>query len=270
LSTYDLAYSPLYHLFSALFLKSEHEIAMLKPLPLTLYCDASGKDQENLSVVAGFISTVDQWLLFEKEWAMVLKKFHIKYFHMREFAHSVDQFDGWKGQEDKRRALINELVNVIVSRTRYWVGSCIVLEDYKKVDADYQLHEKFYPYPLNGRVCMDMIEKWRYVHNIQGHPIELVFEDGDDHFGQLSERIKEKHGVRPIPRTRMQACPLQAADFVAYEVFKVYHVFALELDHLWEKFRESFNLLSTVPNKYGQLEEVALRTICRQEQMPRR
>lgn len=243
---------------------------MLKPLPLTLYCDASGKDQEKLSVVAGFISTVDQWLLFEKEWAMVLQEFGVKYFHMNEFAQSRGQFEGWRGYEDKRRALINKLVGVIVTRTRYWVGSCIVLEDYKKVDADYRLHEKFYPYPLNGRVCMDMIEKWRSVHDIQGHPIELVFEDGDEHFGQLSDRIKERHGVRPIPRTRMQAPPLQAADFAAYEIFKAYRAFAIELDQLFKKLREPLNLLAQVPNKWGQLEEAALRTICRQERFSRR
>ena len=239
-------------------------------MPLTLYCDASGKKPEGLNVVAGFLSTVDQWVLFEKEWAAVLKEFNVKYFHMREFAHSVEQFDGWKNDEEKRRRFLTALVQVIVSRTKYWVGSCIVLKDYDQVDADFKLHEQFHPYPLNGRTCIDMILKWQYVHNEVNTPMKYVFEDGDEHFGQLSDRIKERTGIRPIPETRLQAPPLQAADFAAYEVFKAYHVFAIELYRLFEKFRETLNLLSKVPNKYGQLEGMALRTICRQENIPRR
>jgi len=261
-------YSSLYHLFAALFLKPDQEILIL--MPLTLYCDASGKKQEGLNVVAGFLSTVDQWLLFEKEWAAVLKEFNVNYFHMREFAHSVDQFAGWKNDEGKRRRFLTSLVQVIISKTKYWVGSCIILKDYDRVDTDFKLHEHFHPYPLNGRTCIDMILKWQYVHNEVNTPIKYVFEDGDEHFAQLSDRIKERAGIRPIPETRLQASPLQAADFVAYEVFKAYRTFAIELDHLFEKFRESFNLLSAVPHKYGQLEEMALRTICRQEQLARR
>lgn len=251
-------YSPLYHLFAALFLKPEQCIAML-----TLYCDASGKEQDKLISVAGFISTVDEWLLFEKEWATVLDEFKIKYFHMREFAHSVGQFDGWKNDENKRRLLLTRLITVIIARTKYWVASCIRLEDFKKVDADYELHETFYPYPLCSRLCIDMAIRWCEAHHLEDVPIEYVFEHGDEHAGQLLKVVQEKTGQLPIFRTRLQALPLQAADFAAYEVFKAYRRFAIELDLLFEKFRESFELLRAIPNKWGQMEEHNLRVICR-------
>jgi hypothetical protein len=54
------------------------------------------------------------------------------------------------------------------------------------------------------------------------------------------------------------------------EVFRAYRAFSFNLDQLFKKFRESFILLSKVPNKYGELEETALRTICRQEGFAKR
>ncbi len=235
---------------------------------LTLYCDASGKDDRDVMVVAGFIASTDDWLNFEREWDRVLRHFKLGYFHMVEFAQSVKQFRGWKDDEERRRQLLTGLAMVIARHAKFWVGASVYLKDYSKVDAEYKLHEHFFPYPLCGLTCVDIAEKWRDAHHMLDIPTEYVFEGGDEHRGQLVERIEEKTGVIPTFRTRLKAVPLQAADFAAYELGKMYRT--LLKNGLWERFRSSFQLLKTVHNQWGDFDEQSLRIICRLEDVPRR
>jgi hypothetical protein len=237
---------------------------------LTLYCDASGKDNDQLLVVAGFIAPVNNWLRFEKEWDSALRKFGLRYFHMVEFAQSVKEFQGWKNQEDRRRDLLTALATVITRHASFWVGSCVVRRDYSKVDEDYELHEHFYPYPLCGRSCVDIAEKWRDAHHLLDTPVEYIFEGGDEHRGQLVNRVKEKTGTTPVFKYRLNAVALQAADFAAYELAKAYRGLKDESDELWQRFRTSFGLLRTVPNKWGNYDERGLRVLCRTLDIPRR
>jgi len=109
-------------------------------LALTLYCDASGKEDSTISV-GGFVGEVDGW-----------SHFSLKYFRMSEFAHSVGQFaNDWKGKETKRRAVLDRLISLILSHAKFWTGICVLLVDYHRADKDWQLHEKAYPYPLCGK-----------------------------------------------------------------------------------------------------------------------
>jgi uncharacterized protein DUF3800 len=238
---------------------------------LTLYCDASGKEQDPLMAVAGFIAPADEWLLFEAEWNQALEEYGLRYFHMREFAHSVDQFDGWKGQEDRRQGLLNRLVNLIVNRAKFWVGACILAETYKKVDADWQLHEWLYPYPLCAFLCINVAGDWQDAHNLLDSPIEYVFEAGDDHQGQLLEVVTKEMKTAPLFRTKLQANPLQAADFAAWEILKAHRaVFSESTDKLWERFRTSFGLLRKIPCKWGPIQEDKLRALCRMRGLDKR
>jgi hypothetical protein len=83
---------------------------------LTAYLDESGHSQDQkvrFMGMAGLIATSEYWQHYEREWKRVLKDFQIPYFHMKEYAHSVGVFAGWKADEPKRRALYGELMNVM-------------------------------------------------------------------------------------------------------------------------------------------------------------
>jgi hypothetical protein len=115
----------------------------------SFYGDASGNDDTDLVVVAGFVPSAQKWLEFNKEWEVVMREFGVEYLHMREFAHSQGHFsEGWKGQEDKRKAFLDRMEQVIAAYAEFWCGTCLLKKDYLKVDADYQLHENLYPFPL--------------------------------------------------------------------------------------------------------------------------
>jgi hypothetical protein len=105
-------YSSFEHLVSALFLRPETLMLIVTSDPLTLYCDASKSRSQHLTVVAGAISSVAKWREFDVKWSEILKDNGLEYFHMKEFAHSTDQFaHGWKKNEGRRRRLIQELTS---------------------------------------------------------------------------------------------------------------------------------------------------------------
>jgi hypothetical protein len=143
------------------------------------------------------------------------------------------------------------------------------MDDYKKVDAEYQLHESFHPFPLCGFQCVQMIQRWRDAHHLIDSSLKYIFDRGDQHRGQLSKAV-DKVGVDPIFRDKLKFPPLQAADYAAYEVYKAYKQIRLETDELFKKFRESFGLLRNIHHEWGEFNEQSLRVFCRLQRIPRR
>lgn len=254
---------------AAIFAKVDDPMAILVPSPLALYVDASGKEEDTILTVGGVVGRTDEWSKFEPEWNAALKEFGVPYFHMREFAHSVGVYKkGWKGKEVKRSAFVDALVKAIRPHVAYWMGACIVREDYLRVDAEYQLHEWYYPYTVCARLCVEQAIAWRDIH-WPTVPLECFFECGDPHRGQLRDAVHPTWGVEPIFRNR-DTVPLQVADFAAYEVLKLYRRLSVETDKLYETARKSFQRLWEVPARWGQFEEKDLRALCRVSDIPRR
>lgn len=241
--------------------------------PLTLYADASGKKEDKLLVVGGFISTGEKWKLFETEWNLVLREVGIEYFHMVEFAHSTKQFKyGWKGNEPKRKELLDRLINIIADRAEFGVGAGVLAGVYREVDSIYQLHERFNPYPLCGVTCVDQAVQFGD-RQYNGSPIEFVFECGDEDHGQLIAEVKRFTGGQlPIFRCKKKIAPLQAADFTAYEQFKGTKSASVELDKLFLRWRTSFQrLFNEVPSWHGTFDDVTnLRILCRRHDIEKR
>jgi hypothetical protein len=255
---------------AALFLKPDDPVAIIVPSPLSLYCDASGKENDTpILAVAGFVGRTDEWLKFERGWNAVLEEFQVPYFHMREFTQSIGVYEkGWKGQESKRIAFIDGLVKALVPRAAYWIGACVGRDDYSKVDADYEFHEYAHPYTLCAKTCVEMTNTWRD-RMWPTVSVEYVFECGDPHRGQLMDRVCEETGETPIFRNR-DTVPLQAADFAAWELLKIHKQILVDVDNLFKKCRESFKRLSDIPNKWGHFREEDLRAWCRMEDIPKR
>jgi enamine deaminase RidA (YjgF/YER057c/UK114 family) len=255
------------HLVAALFLRPESRIAAMN---FTMYCDASGKQSDVAMVVAGFVASTQKWQEFSEAWKEVLQDFGVRYFHMREFAHSVGEFSSWKGHEKKRQEFLAKLLDLIVRTVGFWTGAVVLKNVYDKVDADFELHESFHPYALCGFQCCVEVQKWREAHHIENEPIEYIFESGDEHSSQLFERITEQFRQAPIFRQKNEP-PLQAADFAAWETLKIYRLLEVETDKLFEKTRASFQRLGEIEARlWGHFEEPRLRVMCRLMDIPRR
>lgn len=193
--------------------------------------DAGGSqhDQEFL-VVAGFISSADTWTTFDLLWRERLTKDGIRYFHMEEFAHFRGEFkNGWRNNEIKRRSLLSDLLDIIRSHAFRKFGCAIEHKQLTDVISKEQ-REKYLldAYSFAGLYCAHQVNQWRVNEKISALP-DLVFEDGDLGKGHLMDRLKKDGFGTPIFRLKKDAeisgrkspafTPLQAADFLAYEIF---------------------------------------------------
>ncbi len=85
-------------------------------LVLHAYLDDSGTHGgSNAVAVAGYISTADQWVLFESEWNKALEDWGLKHFHMTDFANRVKVYRHWTDEE--RRTRLARLVGIINRHT---------------------------------------------------------------------------------------------------------------------------------------------------------
>ena len=186
------------------------------------YFDASGTQHDKLVLaVAGFMSTAEIWLQFEKAWMERLKKSNLSYFHRNEI--SPEHYPG----------LLRDLAIIardhslrkfgMVSRVEALHSSVSKLEyDHWSLDA----------YSYAGRACAAHVRIWAARHKPRTLP-KLVFATGDKGRDQLEKRLRLDgfRGVTFQPvmdqidrKTKLvipAEVPLQAADLLAYELFNV-------------------------------------------------
>jgi hypothetical protein len=237
----------------------------------TVFLDDSGSPDEGICLgVGGFVSTWDKWIAFEKAWHEVLEIYDISYFHMRQYAHSTDQFKNWKGKEGKRRTFLTRLVKCLNGRVHKSFASSVILKDYNDVDALYPVHEALgQPLALCGRTCSARINNWRQRRKIP-QPVEIVFEAGSKHFEDLKRIQVRDH--QPVPRQadKKKYGALQAADLIAWENTKA--LTDLERGRIsgLDEIRKSLAALSKVPNQWGVYDRDDLIKMCELTGLPLR
>jgi hypothetical protein len=200
-------------------------------LMMTCYFDESGGKEHGLTVVAGYVSTIQQWEHFEVDWKLFLISYKVPYFHMAELSQFKGPYAKWKNSPNFRARFINEAASIIQSRVQRGFSCFVAYEAFERLDVIYKLRETLgSPYALSGMLCVSNANVWR--RRIK-EPVdfEYVFEDGaPDKHGLLtamekaghpapifkpSRDIKDrKHGIRK------GLVHLQAADYLAYEIRK--------------------------------------------------
>lgn len=95
-------------------------------LTLRAYFDESGhSDDPGISYVSmgGGIATLKSWERCETEWAEVLRQFDVRQLHMRDFAHSRDEFSDWT--EERRREFLSRLMLIIDRDVMNYVAAAV-------------------------------------------------------------------------------------------------------------------------------------------------
>jgi hypothetical protein len=228
------------------------------------YFDASGKENLGIVTVAGWLAAARSWAAFQERWNAVLSAARVPYFRMSEFAHSTGAYkDGWKNDESRRRKLISDLAQVLKDTVEYGVSCSLRYADFKNVDLQYKLTERYgNAYVFAAQDCIARING----HLSKAHPearrgdVSYIFERGDDGAGHLV-RLAEEAGM-PIPefhpsitttRGGVGAIQLQAADFAAYETYRLGQQYAqfegrgVPVDEM----RMPARLLLAIPHHWG-------------------
>lgn len=207
-------------------------------LMLTACFDAGGKDshEHNVLSVAGFAGFSGMWDEFNPKWNRRLEQDSLPYFHPGEFAHSTGAFaHGWKNNEDRRRTLSGDLMDIIYKCGLRKFGHVIRIEDYKGVLAKHNLTRPIPAWPvLNDAfvICaMKCIENFYAYAKGEGvtSNIRYVFDKGDPEDAlrlicrghklqqpdfQWSRPVVDSKGIAHDP-----FIGLQAAGWIAYEYY---------------------------------------------------
>lgn len=196
------------------------------------YFDATQNDPQDEMVVAGYLSTLEEWAQFEIAWRLVLAKYDVAYFKMGHFIgrrkNTPYEHPKWQVESYRARFII-DLSNVI----RDWTVACVACRMKKalfdRYDQIYQLHERFNMYSICGRDCAAQVRK--YVRGIPSDlPIAYIFDQGDPNPGPgflVKEMISSGLPAPSFKRSRPDPdkdkddpyhVQLQACDFVAWEL----------------------------------------------------
>jgi hypothetical protein len=180
----------------------------------TAYFDAAGTSRDRVMSIGGFVSDIKKWKRFETEWKKILDRESVTCFHMTDFVSSEREFKEWKGQSDRRRKFIADLVACARRNTNKAFGGALLVRDYDAVNKKYQLQENAgYPYSLCGHFCTYLVRKWQRKNDVKN--VLFMFEKGDQHQGDL-DRLCAADDINPSYPTKVDATPCQAADLLAW------------------------------------------------------
>lgn len=189
-------YNAFRHLWRSLFPIDAKDklIAML-----TVYLDESGTDGRSpIVTVAGYISTVDLWEIFDVEWDAFAQSMEFDIYHRADLLSQRGEFLPEKGWDKERVEMVDLCAAGIISKyvlcgfaafTR--IETCEDVFPVRGPFTNRKLRKKFsHEYTLAGVKVVQLIAGWAK-ENGYTEPIRFVFEDGAKGKGYLAEIITQ-------------------------------------------------------------------------------
>lgn len=199
---------------------------------LSAYMDETGHSadaRQKFVGMAGLIAPAANWVRFEKQWnaALRLPWIDLPYFHMTDFASKKKAYADWS--EEKRRKVLGKLITIIEVAHPIPIGSIVPMEYYRTLDTemqDYFIDPYYLCFQSSIAACTSLLE---YAKAPQQERVAFIFSDQVEfrHTAlQLYELVVEatglfaSRGTRPVFRDMRELVALQAADIIAYEMYK--------------------------------------------------
>jgi len=212
---------------------------------LRFYCDESydGSPPENVPsgnheprtyVIAGIIATEPVWENVESRWQTVNEEFEVSRFHASHLNGKTYEYEGW--DDDKKVRYSARLLNVLTDQgTQLGAFTCGTLADkYREIFSNEDRLKLGDPYLMCFKACIAHL----------AHSLSKRRPSKDDQVAVIIDRSRfqtaaadcfyrlkddERFPYRNLlatctPSDSAQVIPLQAADMIAYEVFKRFHV----------------------------------------------
>ena len=197
-------------------------------LALLGYSDDSGTHSESEAVtVAGYISTAEQWEIFNREWGEALKEWGLEFFHMTDFANRVGKYAEWTDQE--RRFRLARLVGITNRHTLASIGTAVPKRAFDQVFSKKAKRFVGGAYGLAATAGFLQV-----VHILEpDYPsarIAYILEAGTNGSGEILKVFNWNYNDREQrPKLKLMSLkfegkefsPLQAADILAYELYRL-------------------------------------------------
>jgi hypothetical protein len=224
-----------------------------------IYLDDSGTDpNQEVVVVAGYISTAREWKKLSAAWRNVLKRYGVPYFHMTEFMsrRGSKLFPKQAWPDERKNELITELVGIVGRGAMCQIGHAIPKHDWNAVvDARVKQHIGG-PFAVCLNVCLRHALQWLPADLAPEERVGVVFDQGTQAdtrhllwaYG-LEQRIRQEHGdhrLGPLQFDDKRSCPpLQAADIPAL----LHYQYVRDKDYAAGRVRQVYERLA---QRFGQ------------------
>jgi hypothetical protein len=237
------------------------------------YFDASGTKRLKAMAFAGFVSRIKKWERFNVEWARILARYGVSTLHMTDFASSSREYAPWKGDTERRRKFISDLVSCIKSNTNKGFSSGIYVEDYNDINSDFFLAESIgQPYTLCGYACLGALGVWSINKCVRKGDLLIFIEEGDEDQGEFM-KLGRSQGFSIEPLTKSDASAFQAGDLVGWKCRTVLQEALkspLTTEEQVEQILSSLRPLEgTVQSNKG-FDSDSLYRLCTEKEIPRR
>jgi hypothetical protein len=191
-----------------------------------VYADESGKGQQPVFVLAGWLADSTAWASFSADWKRVLSEPPtIQYFHMVEAWHRNKQFQGWS--IEARDAKVGRLASLVKQYVKCGIH-CLVFQ------AAYHLHIKGIdkqfndPYVISSYLLMIDAVKFFASKGI-AEPIDFIFDKQPKEsnkvqslYGDFIQLVPDEYraliGAQPRYENDKHFVALQAADMLAWHI----------------------------------------------------
>jgi hypothetical protein len=243
----------------------------MRPDLIGYFDDAGGADH-GFTVVGGWVSTLSKWQKFDVDWTLLLAHYGLPYFSMKECSQFKGPFKAWGDCRGTRDNFLRDAAAIIKSYALYGFGSVVLHPEFDEANRQYALKEYVgNPYALAGRICVKHANEWGLKNGYEGWKIVYVFDQGTSKSGHLQQLMNREGLGDPIfgsPRDTYREgellkglTPLQAADFLAYELRKIKKD---DPEELWpiSDYRKSIRALVSVPSFWGQCKKPDLDSLC--------
>jgi len=176
--------------------------------------------------VAGYLGSTAQWERFNARWKSLLADYGASQMHRADLECFQREFKSW--DSSRRTEFVKKAHSIIKKHTYVAVATGVIKADFEQVMPSWvkKLFGGVYGWCANE--CLVHVGKWCEKRSYRD-PINWVFEAGTAGHGQVSDLFEALH---EHPEWGPRLCigswsfedksvvPLQAADTIAYEVFK--------------------------------------------------
>jgi Protein of unknown function (DUF3800) len=199
----------------------------------------------NAYAVAGYVATVEQWKEFEREWNQLCEEVNVRYIHKEELEHLWGEFryaQDWPKEEQKQLQIkVNSRAcGILLRRVNAGFGAAVCKSDWIAADKGRwasTLGESFYAAGVFA--CFRLIATWMEAFN-RNEPMRYILEAGAEGRREVEAMLKlAENSPEAMAMSRMggwsfeykkdrviknvtyhRVVPLQAADFLAYEIYR--------------------------------------------------
>ena len=200
---------------------------------LTAYYDESGThDDSDRVVLAGFIAESERWLAFEPQWKQALVDFELpldkeglRHFHMVDFANRAPPYHKWT--EPVRRERLNRLLDLIKDHAEASVAVVVPRLSYEAATTPTERKLTQGPYGFAALTAFAVMQNVM----VDDAYVTCYFEDGVKNAGDMISIYQDakkldapeiRHILSISLQDKRRFVPLQAADILAYEIYKFF------------------------------------------------